>query len=171
MCSRTETCSPCAFQEEPLCDIPARRTLQQRQWAHGQSLSIYLLGAHPIKSTALLGPGMSGAPASPMLCSGKHEAQVPSVAVRIIAQDELWHDGSCGSARSSQGATMVVLSVCREVWAGGSSRRGQTHPSSLSSTLLIPKPDLNSPQAVAEALLSWVHLGAPHIASDTHPGI
>lgn len=79
--------------------------------------------------------------------------------------------GAVGVLEVAQGATMVVPSVCPVVWAGGSSRRGQTHPLLL-STFLIPKPDLNSPQAVvAEALLSWVQFGAPHIASDTHPGI
>lgn len=36
-----------------------------------------LLGSHPIKSTAFLGPCMPDALASPMLCSGKHDAQVP----------------------------------------------------------------------------------------------
>lgn len=77
LCFRTKMCSPRAFQKEPLYDIPAGRTLQQRQWGASDCLSIDLLGSHPIKSTAFLGPCMPDALASPMLCSGKHDAQVP----------------------------------------------------------------------------------------------
>lgn len=120
-----------------------------------------------IKSTVFLGPGMSGALASPMLCSGKHEAHVQ---LRITAQDEQWHDESCGSAQRGSpggchGGSQCMPSAIQVGAQGGS----DTHPFLL-STFFIPKPDLNNAQAAAEALLSWVQLSTPHVAPDTHPG-
>lgn len=69
----------------------------------------------------------------------------------------------------AQGAAMAVPSICPVLYRSELKGGSDTHPFLL-STFFIPKPDLNNPQAVAEALLSWVQLSTPHIAPDIHPG-
>lgn len=79
---------------------------------------------------------MSGALASPVLCSGKPEAQVPLRNSRDVAQDGQWLD-SCGVLRgAAQGATVVIpFPVCAQGMGRRELKEGQTHvlPCCLSS--------------------------------------